>query len=409
MPAKWLPIHKEIKKVLAKNSELMILGGAGSGKSHFILNVLFKRAFVLAGSRQICFRKRFEHIKNTLWNSAKEHCEMEWPDVWDKLDKNRSGGTWSINFDNGSQIIFAGADDKERVEKVLGLEVATVYINEASEFLEENDIELIASRLRQKVDGRHLLLLDQNPSTKKHWSYERYIKKDGQVKGRAFFKINPIDVKENLPKSYIERLEALPERLRKRFLLGEFTDDIEGALWNFDMIEKARELDFGDRMRTVVAVDPAVSQNEHSDETGIVVCSKREKGYSVDEECSVRSSPTDWARRVMRAYYEHDADAIVVEVNQGGDLVRSNLRAIDQKPKIIEVRATKGKYLRAEPVASLYEQNMVAHNDDLKDLETQMQEWVPNSGMKSPDKIDALVYALTELALGKKKSSFVDF
>ena len=223
MPAKWLPIHKEIKKLLAKHEELMLMGGAGSGKSHFILNVLFKRAFLLPGSRQICFRKRFEHIKNTLWNSAKEHAELEWPGLWEKLVQNRSGGTWSIHFDNGSEIIFAGADDNERVEKVLGLEVATVYINEASEFFEERDVDLIASRLRQKIDGRHLLLLDQNPGNKSHWTYRRYIEDVGKVKGRASFKINPIDVRENLPASYIARLEALPERMRQRFLYGEFT------------------------------------------------------------------------------------------------------------------------------------------------------------------------------------------
>ena len=409
MACNWLPIHHEIRDVISKNQEIMLSGGSGSNKTWTLLHAVCVRALTMEGSRHLCLRKRFEHAKVTLWNSLKEMIDMEWPSLYERCGQNRSGGSWVLSFTNGSEVHIGGCDDGPRLEKWLGSEWATIYVNECSEIANENDIELLSSRLRQKIDGRHLLFLDQNPATKKHWSYERYIKKRGQAKGRAFFKINPIDVKENLPKSYIERLEALPERLRKRFLLGEFTDDIEGALWNFDMIEKARELDFGDRMRTVVAVDPAVSQNENSDETGIVVASKREKGYSVDEECSVRSSPTDWARRVMRAYYEHDADAIVVEVNQGGDLVRSNLRAIDQKPKIIEVRATKGKYLRAEPVASLYEQNMVAHNEDLKDLETQMQEWVPNSGMKSPDKIDALVYALTELALGKKKSSFVDF
>ena len=385
----------------------MLFGGAGSSKTWTILNALVQRCLALDGSRHICLRQRFEHAKTTLWPSAKELIVAEYgQSFFEKCETNRSGGVWSIKI-NDSELLFGGLDDKERVEKHLGAEYASVYINECSEILDSGPVDLISSRLRQKIDGRHMMFCDMNPPPRSHWSYKRYIEE--KKKGRASFKINPADVKENLPASYLERLQNLPERLRKRFWDGEFVSDIEGALWTFDMIEKTRNLRFGDRIRTVVAVDPAVSQNEHSDETGIVVCSKREKGYSVDEECSVRSSPTDWARRVMRAYYEHDADAIVVEVNQGGDLVRANLRAIDQKPKIIEVRATKGKYLRAEPVASLYEQNMVAHNDDLKDLETQMQEWVPNSGMKSPDKIDALVYALTELALGKKKSSFVDF
>jgi PBSX family phage terminase large subunit len=239
MPAKWLPIHKEIKSLLANHEELMLMGGAGSGKTHFMLNVIFKRAMLMPGSRHICFRKRFEHTKNTLWNSAKEHAELEWPGIFESITLNRSGGTWSMEI-NGSHILFSGLDDNERIEKHLGSEFATIYLNEVSEISNENDVELIASRLRQKIDGRHLLLLDQNPPAKSHWTYRRYVEDAGKVKGRASFKINPIDVKENLPASYIARLEALPERMRQRFLHGEFTSDIEGALWSWEMIEGTR-------------------------------------------------------------------------------------------------------------------------------------------------------------------------
>jgi hypothetical protein len=401
MPAKWLPIHKEIKSLLAKHEELMLMGGAGSGKSHFILNVLFKRAFLLPGSRQICFRKRFEHIKNTLWNSAKEHAELEWPGLWEKLVQNRSGGTWSIHFDNGSEIIFAGADDNERVEKVLGLEVATVYINEASEFFEERDIDLIASRLRQKIDGRHLLLLDQNPGNKSHWTYRRYIEDVDKVKGRTSFKINPIDVKENLPASYIARLEALPERMRQRFLYGEFTSDLEGALWSWEMIESTRTALSGEEGRTVVAIDPATTANKDSDETGIVVACQKGSGWRILEDGTLKASPDVWAKVALGLYYKHGADCIVAEVNQGGDMIKTIIGQIDPMVKVEEVRATKGKHVRAEPVVALYEQGLIEHAQGLGELEEQMMSWVPNVS-PSPDRVDALVWALHNLALSNK-------
>lgn len=400
MGAKWLPVHKEIKELLSQNHELMLMGGAGSGKSHFMLNVIFKRAFILAGSRQICLRKRFEHIKNTLWNSAKEHAELEWPGIWERLNQNRSGGTWSISFDNGSEIIFAGADDNERVEKVLGLEVATVYINEASEFFEENDIELISSRLRQNIDGRHLLLLDMNPSTKSHWTYKRYVEDAGKVKGRAAFKINPIDVKENLPASYIQRLEALPERLRQRFLYGEFTSDIEGALWSWDLINQTRTALIGEEGQAVVAIDPAVTSNESSDETGIIVAAAKGSGWIIKEDLSIKGTPNEWARRAIDAYYKHEADALVVEVNNGGDMIKAIISQIDPLVNIEEVRATKGKHIRAEPVVAIYEQGLIEHGSGLSALEDQMMSWVPHAS-GSPDRVDALVWALHYLALRK--------
>ena len=150
----------------------------------------------MPGSRHICFRKRFEHCKATLWKSAKEHMDMEWPGLWEKSTINRSGGTWSIEI-NGSEILFSGLDDKDRIEKHLGSEFATVYLNEASEIAEEKDVDLISSRLRQNIKGRHLLLLDMNPPAKSHWTYKRYV--EAEVAGRASFKVNPKLIKDLLP------------------------------------------------------------------------------------------------------------------------------------------------------------------------------------------------------------------
>lgn len=407
MPCNWLAVHEEMKDLIGSNDELMLYGGAGSGKTHFMLNVIFKRALILEGSRQICFRKRFEHVKHTLWNSTKEHLAMEWPNLYEQCNVNRSGGTWSITLPNGSEVLYSGLDDKERIEKHLGSEFATIYINEASEVQDERDIDLIASRLRQKIRGKHLFLLDENPPVKSHWSYKRYIESD--VEGRASFRINPKDVEENLPASYIKRLKALPERLRRRFWEGEFLSDVEGALWSYDMILKTRKDQFGEVGRIIVALDPPVTSNEDSDEAGIIVVGQKGTGYKVLADYSMKGSPSQWAAQTAKAYHDFDADCIVAEVNQGGDLVEMALKSVNENLPVTQVRATRGKHIRSEPIAALYEQGLVEHAQGLTELEDQLQSWVPNSGLKSPDRMDALVWGLHELALNESAELSISF
>jgi PBSX family phage terminase large subunit len=404
MAANWLPVHKQIRDVISKNEDVMLWGGAGSSKTWTILKTVFLRALLLNGSRHICLRQRFEHAKNTLWPSAKELVNAEWPTLWDQIETNKSGGSWSIKLPNDSEILFGGLDDKERVEKHLGAEYATVYINECSEIRDEQAVDLISSRLRQKIDGRHLLLLDENPPSKSHWSYKRYI--ENKIEGRAAFRINPIDVRENLPKSYINRLESLPERLRQRFLYGEFTTDIEGALWSWDMIESTRKTLSGEIGRTVVAIDPAVTNNENSDETGIIVAATKGNGMAVIADLSIKATPHEWASIAIAAYYKYEADCIVVEVNNGGDLIKTVIRQLDQRIRIKEVRATKGKHVRAEGVVSLYEQGLIEHARNLDKLEDQMMSWVPHIS-ESPDRVDALVWATHELMLSMPTGLFI--
>ena len=376
----------------------MLFGGAGSSKTWKILYHVFTRALLLEGSRHICLRQRFEHVKSTLWPSAKEMCQSAFPGLWDQIDTNKSGGAWTIKV-NDSEILFGGLDDKERVEKHLGAEYATVYINECSEIQDENAVNLISSRLRQKIDGRHLLFCDMNPPARSHWSYRRYL--EDKVPGRTYFKINPIDVRENLPNSYIARLEALPERMRQRFLYGEFTSDIEGALWSWEMIEGTRTGLSGEDGRTVVAIDPATTANKDSDETGLVVACQKGNGWKVLEDATLKASPDVWAKVALGLYYKHGADCIVAETNQGGDMIKTIIGQIDPMVRVEEVRATKGKHVRAEPVVALYEQGLIEHAQGLGELEEQMMSWVPNVS-PSPDRVDALVWALHNLALNNK-------
>lgn len=177
----------------------------------------------------------------------------------------------------------------------------------------------------------------------------------------------------------------------------------EGALWNEGMISAAHALNIHRELaRTVVAIDPQATNSDESDETGIAVASSYgggdERQYSVDADYSGKYSPNGWATKAIDAYKTHNADAIVIETNQGGDMAEDTLKNAGFKGRIIRVHASKGKYARAEPISALYAQGRVSHRGGLYVMENQMMEYVPSTAKKSPDRLDALVWALTELS-----------
>jgi len=189
-------------------------------------------------------------------------------------------------------------------------------------------------------------------------------------------------------------------------LLGEIVEDVPDALWTVEMIAQAAAVVPPETMRVVVAVDPPVTATKQSDECGIVVVGADTRGAPgewravVLADRSVRgASPDGWARAALAAMEEFGADRLVAEVNQGGDLVRDVIRQIDPMVPYRAVRATRSKMLRAEPVAALYEQGRVGHKRGLGDLEAQMMQMARTGwkGQGSPDRLDALVWALTDL------------
>ena len=208
----------------------------------------------------------------------------------------------------------------------------------------------------------------------------------------------------NMAASFFARIRRKYEgtRLGRQELHAEILDDTPGALWNRAQLELLHTKRAPKPLkRIVVAIDPAVTSGEESDETGIVVVALDEYDRGcVLEDLSGRFSPHDWALRAVLAYRRWEADCIVAEVNNGGDLVETTLRTIDDNIPYRAVRAAKGKRTRAEPVSALYEQGKVRHVGAFPELEDQMCTWVPGVSPKSPDRLDALVWGLTELMLG---------
>jgi predicted phage terminase large subunit-like protein len=199
--------------------------------------------------------------------------------------------------------------------------------------------------------------------------------------------------------SIVSRYEGT--RLGRQELEAELLTDTPGALWTWQTLENCRRQRAPDLARIVVAIDPAVSSREGSDETGIIVAGKDNNGRGyILEDLSGRFQPAEWARIAIGAYYEHSADRVIAEVNQGGEMVEATLRTVDANIPYTKVHASRGKYTRAEPVAALYEQGKVHHVGTFPQLEDQLTSFVPDGDrarMGSPDRVDALVWAATEL------------
>lgn len=208
----------------------------------------------------------------------------------------------------------------------------------------------------------------------------------------------------NLAPSFLTQIRARYEgtRLGRQELNAEILADVEGALWNMARIDELRVTKVPDLQRVVVAIDPAVTSGEKSDETGIIVVGLGEDGHGyVVEDLSGKFSPTEWARRAVEAYHRHAADRIIAEANQGGDMVETTVRMVDPNASFKAVRASRGKFTRAEPVSALYEQGRVHHVAAFPVLEDQMCSFTPDFDRAkmgtSPDRLDALVWGLTEL------------
>ena len=383
---------------------VLLFGGSRSGKTFILIYAVIVRALKVAGSRHAILRFRANAVRQSVWNDTfLKVMRLCFPGL--KWKENRVDGL--IKLPNGSEIWFGGLDSAERVDKILGREFATIYFNECSE-ISYGAIMTALTRLAQKTSLANKAYFDCNPSGKKHWSYKLFVEKiDPDSKTAVLFPenyqsmlMNPTGNTDNLPQGYIEEtLSGLSRRQRQRFLEGRWLDETEGALWKHSMIDAYRVTSAPALQRIVIGVDPAVSSKSGSDETGIVACGKSSDGeYYVLADASLQGSPLTWAKAVCTVYEKHKADRVIAEANNGGDLIVANLRRAAPEIACKTVHASRGKFTRAEPIAALYEQGKVHHAGVFDELEEQMCSYNPATAKSSPDRMDALVWALTELS-----------
>lgn len=386
-------------------TKFLLYGGSRSGKSFIIIFAMIVIACKFPGSRHLICRYRFNHVKNSIWlDTLKKVLKICFPLIkphWNNQD-------FFITLPNGSEIWIGGLDDKDRSEKILGMEFLTIFVNEASQISYESYTTLL-TRLAQKVDGaRNFLFIDENPPSKKHWTYKVFVENVepennislSHVDQYGALRMNPADNLENISDEYINLLNSLPERKKKRFLRGEFGDDNEGALWNDEMIALGRVMDAPRMKRIVIALDPAVTSKDTSDEFGIIVAGEGINGhFYVLEDATDTYTPSEWPNKVKELFSKWSADRVIAEVNNGGDLVETVLRIACPNIPYSSVHATRDKLTRAEPVAALYELGKAHHVGLFPDLELEMTSWEAKKGEKSPNRIDALVWAAFELNL----------
>lgn len=306
----------------------------------------------------------------------------------------------TITWENGATVQFFSAEEPERLR---GPQFEIAWCDELAAWNKDIDTwDMLQFCMRL---GKHPRIVVT--TTPKPTKLVRKILKDDKTHvttGSTF------DNSANLAGTYLEAVKEQYEgtRLGRQELYAEVLEEAQGALWNTDMLDACtiKQEQVPDLSRIVVAIDPAVTANKESDMTGIVVAGIDVNGIAyVLGDYTDRLSPQGWAAKAIELYHKYEADRIVAEVNQGGDMVKTTIHGEDETVPFRAVRASRGKYARAEPISALYERGLVKHvanpsdGSTLNELETQMRTWEPLGSIGSPDRLDALVWALTDLSL----------
>lgn len=370
----------------------LILAGRGFGKTRTGAETL--RSWIQSGQykRVALMSQSIREARSVMVEGASGLLEIHPPSERPSYKRTEHQLKWA----NGTLATFYGANQFERLR---GPQFDVAWIDELAKFrFPEEAWNQLMLTLRLGKDPRCIITTTPKPIS----LIEKLMKQQDVVvtHGTTF------DNRANLAPGFIELIIKQFEgtRIGAQELYAELLAEKQGALWRRDLIhyqeppyDEMGHLKLG---RIVIAIDPATTHHDDSDETGIVIAGLNEdKFVYVLEDLSGRLSPGDWGQRVVEAYWRLKADRVVAEVNKGGDLVERILRSIDPSIPYKAVRATRGKYTRAEPIAALYEQSRILHARPFSILETQMCSYVPGLSSKSPDRLDALVWALTDLLL----------
>ena len=379
-----------------------INAGRGFGKTR--AGVEWVRGLVQRGYKRIAaIAATNSDIERVMINGESGFLSRCWSG--DKDHKGRPLGkpVWSptkrlLTWENGAYVQFFSAEEPERLR---GPQFEAAWCDELAAWNRDRDTwDMLQFCLRL---GKHPQTCVT--TTPKPTKLVRDIMKNPKTVityGSTF------DNSANLAATYIEAVKSQYEgtRLGRQELYAEVLDEASGALWSRSLLAQC-EVDVEDPLefsqtlaRVVVSVDPAVSSNAESDMTGIVVAGMDVNGICyILQDATDRYSPEGWAAKAIELYNTYGADRIVAERNQGGDMVKYTFKTIDETIPIKLVHASRGKFARAEPVSALYERNRVKHVRGLDLLEDQMVQWEPLGSIGSPDRLDAMVWAVTELAL----------
>ena len=373
-------------------------GGRGSAKSHSAATAALMRA----GEKKLrvgCFRE----VQLSIKDSIKQLLD-------DKIEAHGMTGFYQsiqneIRARNGSSFIFSGLG-KMTADQIKSMEGIDIALVEEAQTISARSLEILIPTIRKAGSELWFLWNPRNANDPVDLRFRGEVVPNDAIIRRVNYTDNPF-----FPDELRAEMEFDEKNNRERYghiWLGEYEPMAIGAIWDRVTIHQGRRSDAPAMKRVVVSVDPAVSNTPNSDEHGITV-----EGLGVDNrgyvlaDVSMKGSPTQWATRAVGMLDEWDADCIVAEINQGGDMVEHVIRTIRPGVKVKQVRAMKGKYVRAEPIASLYGRGMISHVGTFNELENQMCRMVAGGydGEGSPDRVCSMVWGFTELFpdLTKKK------
>lgn len=376
----------------------LVMSGRGFGKSLVGSTWLVKQALKIPGSEWGVFAPTFRDVRKTCLEGSTGVLKA----LGEEHLANYRRNELQITLNNGSVIYGYSADQPERAR---GANLYGAWCDELGSWrYEATWHEGLVPALRKGEKPRIVVTTTPRPTK---LIRDLFARRDGSVhitRGSTW------ENAENLSATALAELKHRYEgsRLGRQELEGELLEDIEGALWSRSLIDAHRvgKDEVPNLTRVVVAIDPAVTSGEESDESGIVVVGHAgDHGYVLGD-YSFRGAPDEVVRRALWAYREFKADCVVAEVNNGGDWIQRAVRARDTNVPYKQVRASRGKVIRAEPISSLYEQGRMHHVGLLPELEDQLCSFVPGIG-SSPDRLDALVWAATELT-GMTEGSWLE-
>lgn len=301
-----------------------------------------------------------------------------------------------LKWKNGAIATLYGA---ENYEQLRGPQFDAAWVDEFAKFLHPREtFEQLSFSLRLGKHPKTILTTTPRPL--------QFIKDLMARQDVAVTRGNSFENIENLSPNFRKQLEFLRgTRLESQEIYAEIVEDITGTLWAWSDIENCYQTPPHFMNNIVIGVDPALTSNDYSDETGIIVAGMDGggKAYVLDDLSMASASPEQWARCVAQTYHRYGARAVVVEINAGGELITNLLKNADTKMKIIPVRATQSKLTRAEPIAILYQKKMIFHARQFQKLELQMATY--NAKGQSPDRMDAMIWAMSELFSIKQSAS----
>lgn len=406
-----------------------------SGKTLLCVRANILRALKYPHSRHLSTRQYRVTAEKYLW---KQTLPMVIEKCFKGIDFGYNHSKMILTCPNGSTYWFGGLDEGENSDGLLGSDWNTVHFDEGNEMLSDS-MQKARTRLSLKTWNaeRTQLCINRsfatvNPTYKTHHLYRTYVEKwdlsrDMPMSAEVaalynWTRINPVDNMANLSPEYLIELRSLSPANQKRFLEGEWSEEAKDALFksadiNRNRVRTQAEIGAINFDKIVIGVDPAVTSGNTSDWTGIVVVGwvrppssdRRSSGqYYILDDKTIKGTPDDWAQAVYDAYIHWKADLIVGEANNGGDLVEKNIRSVSRVVPYKKVWATRGKAMRAQPVVALSERGDLHVCGSLPELEGEMIGWNPDSGEKSPNRLDAMVWGVTEcLGMKVKKARII--